>query len=56
MARPRMVMGLGTAASVQEWPPGPAMLTRKRRLPNPRVTAAAVPEPSSGRTAAMRWA
>src|SRR6266851_5905159 len=30
-ARLRMRMGLGVPASFQEWPPGPVMVTRKRR-------------------------
>ena len=47
-------MGLGVPASVQEWPPGPVMVTRKRRLPRARVTTAEVPLPSRAMAAAMR--
>ena len=46
--------GLGTPASFQEWPPGPVMVTRKRRLPRARVTTAEVPLPSRTMAAAMR--
>ena len=53
-ARLRMRMGLGVPASVQEWPPGPVTVTRKRRLPRARVTTAVVPPPSRAMAAAMR--
>ena len=36
-------MGFGFPASAQEWPPGPVMVTRKRRLPRARVTTAELP-------------
>ncbi len=54
-AIPRLssVMGFGVAASVHEWPPGPEIVTRNRRLPSARVTAAAVPDPSSATAAAI---
>ena len=45
-ARLRVRMGLGVPASVQEWPPGPVMVTRRRRLPRARVTTVLVPPPS----------
>ena len=47
-------MGLGVPASVQEWPPGPVTVTRKRRLPRARVTTVLVPPPSRAMAAAMR--
>ena len=47
-------MGLGVPASIQEWPPGPVMVTRKRRLPRARVTTAEWPLPSRAMAAAMR--
>ena len=42
-ARLRRRMGLGAPASDHEWPPGPVMVTRKRRLPRARVTTAGGP-------------
>ena len=45
---------VGNPASFQEWPPGPVMVTRKRRLPSARVTTAEVPLPSRMMAAAMR--
>ena len=53
-ARLRMRMGLGVPESLQEWPPGPVTVTRKRRLPRARVTTAEVPLPSRAMAAAMR--
>src|SRR5277367_4002687 len=50
----RMRIGLGAPASDQEWPPGPVMVTRKRRLPRARVTTAELPLPSRAMAAAMR--
>jgi hypothetical protein len=50
-ARLRRRMGLGVPASAQEWPPGPVMVTRKRRLPRARVMAAEVPPPHSAKVA-----
>src|ERR1700733_8226422 len=53
-ARLRRKIGLGVPASDQEWPPGPVMVTRKRRLPRARVTTAELPLPSRAIAAAMR--
>ena len=49
-----MRIGLGVPASVQEWPPGPVTVMRKRRLPRARVTTVLFPLPSRAMAAAIR--
>ena len=53
-AEARAAMGLGVPASVKLWPPGPLMVTWKRRLPRAWVTAESAPAPSRTMWAAMR--
>ena len=53
MARASTTIGLAVPKSLQEWPPGPKIVTRKRLLPSASVTMVSVPAPSSTMVASM---